>query len=47
MAVHSYLPVIPVNMEHLTSPCFTHLTKDIGLVTEQVAVIYNEIGADF
>lgn len=44
MAVNSYLPVIPVNMEHLT---FTHLTKAIGLVTKQVAVIYNEIGADF
>lgn len=47
MAVNSYLPIIPVNMEHLTSPCFTYLTKAIGLVTKQVAVMYNEIGADF
>lgn len=47
MAVCSHLPVLPVNTEQLPSPCFTHLTKDIGLVTKQVAVICNEIGADF
>lgn len=47
MAVCSHLPVLPVNTGHLPSPCFTLWTKDIGLVTEQGAVIHNEIGADF
>lgn len=40
MVIHSYLSVIIVNMESQVSLFYAHLKKTIGLVTDQVAVIY-------